>query len=193
MNNEITNTYANMLDLLRLSMSQIYKLLKSQRRPLVTSRQSKQQILIFGSDSTKLIMDSKLIVNFCDRSKRYTNLFIDKQLFLKICAKLPECVFCSVSGESSAPRNWFSSKTSRQKHGSTSGSDLYIWSLTNRGHRHCIVLVMIEAKPCSDEIVFLLLSKSKHLKGQLGPRVRDATYFSSWRSVWAPCPWRHVF
>ena len=68
MNNEITNTYVNVLDLLRLSMSHIYKLLKS----LVTSRQSKQQILIFGSDSTKLIMDSKLIVNFCDRSKRCT-------------------------------------------------------------------------------------------------------------------------
>ena len=73
MNNEITNTYVNVLDLLRLSMSHIYKLLKSQRRPLVTSRQSKQQILIFGSDSTKLIMDSKLIVNFCDRSKRCMN------------------------------------------------------------------------------------------------------------------------
>ena len=73
MNNEITNTYVNVLDLLRLSMSHIYKLLKSQRRPLVTSRQSKQQILIFGSDSTKLVMDSKLIVNFCDRSKRCMN------------------------------------------------------------------------------------------------------------------------
>ena len=73
MNNEITNTYVNVLDLLRLSMSHIYKLLKSQRRPLVTSRQSKQQILIFGSDSTKLVMDSKLIVNFFDRSKRCMN------------------------------------------------------------------------------------------------------------------------